>query len=164
MAIAKEVAAQIARVDERTLRTTINIPLDGPKMIEGIRQDVSYDAEGNVVSEQVLFPVTVRRVEDVVDETIEAEHDGDKQTVSLGIVLAAIEAFFDKWAQDDADAAAEAKTAHDEAIKDDVVGKQGRARQAASAARHAAASASQASETVASGIRDAIETAKESKR
>lgn len=109
MAIAKDVAAQVDRIDERTQRITLNLPTIGAAAVEGIREDVSYDSDGNVVGQKVLFPPTSRTLEAVAEEEVEV----DGKSVTLPFIIAALEAFFDFWSQEDQHSAAQ--QAQDEA-------------------------------------------------
>lgn len=101
MAISRPLAEVPVTAEERTWRATIETPRTGfaDYAITVHRELVQKDAEGKVVA-VLPAPTVSRRAADILGESVSA----GGQSMPAALVLAALPAFFDAWAQEDAQA------------------------------------------------------------
>lgn len=99
MAITREVGFVADHVEDRTWRINIETPLGGPYSVQVYRQDVEVNAAGEKRLASQAYRQIDRMAADVVDDTVEVEHDGQKITVTGALVMAALPLFADKWVQ-----------------------------------------------------------------
>jgi hypothetical protein len=94
-------------IEERSFRATINTPRDGAYNIEVQRECLTRDAEGEIISVEVLDGV-VRMAAAIIGEAVEVRLGDHTHFVPARLIMAALPVFFDRWAQEDADARAAA--------------------------------------------------------
>lgn len=99
MAITKQVSSQIVSTREQTWRINFELPPVGEPAIQIYREQVGLDAEGNVVGQPIQSYTPVNRNFADVEEEIATFDDGSE--VTFGDVVEALQAFGDKWAQED---------------------------------------------------------------
>lgn len=99
MAVTKQVSSQIVSQREQTWRINFEIPAGGTPSIQIYRETVGLDAEGNVVGQPQQTYTAVNRTFASVEEEIATFDDGSE--VTFGDVVEALQAFGDKWAQED---------------------------------------------------------------
>ena len=96
----------VATREERTWRANIETPVGGNYAIQVYREIVDKDDEGKVVNVTKKAGVVERAAAAIASESVTLPSGGG--TVTAAQILGALPLFFDRWATEDAEAAAAA--------------------------------------------------------
>lgn len=97
---------EVATREERTWRANIETPVNGNYAIQVYREIVDKDDEGNVLNVTKKAGVVERAAAAIASESVTLPSGGG--TVTAAQILGALPLFFDRWATEDAEAAAAA--------------------------------------------------------
>lgn len=98
MAVTTAVSMQVASVEERTWRATVETPKGQPYYLDLHREKRNLDAQGNQVGDKVIVPPIHLLFNDIVNETVTIPVNGVNTTLKVSDLCTFLVAYFDQKA------------------------------------------------------------------